>query len=94
MNDTQNSAEVIGLHAIAWLAANDELLPVFLGASGASEQDFIDRVQDNEFLGSVLDFILMDDAWIRAFCDDNDLAYDRPFRARQMMPGVEQVNWT
>lgn len=34
-----DAAETLGLKALAWLAGNDELLPVFLGATGASEAD-------------------------------------------------------
>lgn len=91
---SQESAEVIGLQALSWLAANDELLPVFLGASGASEADFRERMQDPDFLGSVLDFILMDDAWVKEFCETHSLTNDAPLRARVMLPGGEQVHWT
>lgn len=94
MSLTRNSAETIGLQALTWLAGNDDLLPVFLGATGASETDFRVRLQDAEFLGSVLDFILMDDAWVQAFCDAHGLPYDRPWQARAFLPGGEQVNWT
>jgi len=91
---TRESAEAIGLRCLAWLAGNDELLPVFLGASGAAVDDFRDRMQDADFLGSILDFVLMDDAWIAAFCADQGLPNDAPMRARALLPGGEQVNWT
>lgn len=91
---TQDSAETIGLRALAWLAGNDELLPVFLGATGAGEDDLRARAGDPEFLGSVLDFLLMDDTWIVAFCDTTALPYDRVMQARGALPGGQQVNWT
>ena len=94
LTNSRNTADVTGLQALSWLAANDELLPVFLGATGATEQDLRDGVQDPGFLASVLDFILMDDAWVQAFCDAHDLSYDSPLRARQMLPGGQEVNWT
>lgn len=94
MGDTRNSAEVTGLKALSWLAGNEELLPVFCGATGASEQDFRTRLGEPEFLGSVLEFILMDDAWVQAFCDKEGLPYDAPYRARQLLPGGGEVNWT
>jgi len=65
----QNSAETIALQALGWLAGNDALLPVFLGATGASEADLRERATEPEFLGAVLDFLMMDDAWVVAFCD-------------------------
>lgn len=94
MTDMQNAAEVTGLKALSWLAGHEELLPIFCGATGAAEQDFRARLGEPEFLVSVLDFILMDDAWIRGFCDAEGLPYDAPFRARQMLPGGGEVSWT
>lgn len=90
----QENAETIAINALGWLAGNDDLLPVFLGASGASVDDLKARAGDAEFLGSVLDFILMDDAWIVGFCDAQGLAYDTPMQARAALPGGAQVNWT
>jgi len=51
----QDSAETIALQALGWLAASDDLLPVFLGATGACEADLRARAAEPEFLGSVLD---------------------------------------
>jgi hypothetical protein len=67
---------------------------VFLGATGASEDDLRTQAADPAFLGSVLDFMMMNDAWIIAFCDANTIAYDRPKQARAALPGGEQVHWT
>ena len=90
----RDSAETLAIQALAWLAGNDELMPVFLGASGASIDDLRNRAGESEFLGSVLDFLMLDDSWVTAFCDDSGLAYDLPMRARQELPGGAQVNWT
>ncbi|MCG7627852.1 DUF3572 domain-containing protein [Epibacterium sp. MM17-32] len=87
-------AEVLGLKALSWLASNDELLPVFLGSSGASISDLRDRVNDPAFFGAVLDFLLMDDAWVMAFCDSAEVGYSALTEARAMLPGGEQVHWT
>lgn len=90
----QETAETIALQALAWLAGNDELLPVFLGASGACEADLRAGAADPAFLGSVLDFLTMDDAWVVDFCDNVGLGYEIPMRARQALPGGAQMNWT
>lgn len=87
-------AETLALRALAWLAGNDELLPVFLGATGSSADDLSVRASDPEFLGSLLDFLMMNDKWIVEFCDANSIGYDQPMLARQVLPGGEQVNWT
>lgn len=89
-----NEAERIALLALGWLAADAELCGVFLGTSGASVQDLRDQAADPAFQASVLDFVTMDDAWVMAFCDANALPYEAPMRARQALPGAEQVHWT
>ncbi len=94
MSFTPEAAETLALKALAWLVTNDDLLPVFLGATGASEDDLRSRASEPAFLGSVLDFLMMDDAWIIAFCDANTIAYEHPMFARAALPGGEQINWT
>ena len=72
MGDTRLSAEaaeVLALKALGWLASNEDLLPTFLGSTGASEADLRARAADPAFLGAVLDFLMMDDAWVVGFCD-------------------------
>ena len=88
------AAETVGIKALGWLAANDDLRSVFLGATGAQLEDLRASASDPIFLASVLDFLMMDDAWVIAFCDDSGLKYETPMRARQAMPGAEQVHWT
>ncbi|NRP12275.1 hypothetical protein XMM379_001338 [Aliiroseovarius sp. xm-m-379] len=87
-------AEVIGLTALTWLVGNEELLPVFLGASGAGIDDLKQGAGNPEFLAAVLDFLTMDDDWVVEFCRANTLPYDAPMRARHALPGGGQMNWT
>ena len=90
----KDSAELLAIEALSWLVGNEELLPVFLGSTGASESDLRAGAKDPVFLGSVLDFLMMDDAWITQFCENADYALDFPLRARAALPGGAQVNWT
>jgi hypothetical protein len=90
----RDAAETVGVQALGWLAGNDELLPVFLGSTGASLDDLRAGAGDPAFLGSVLDFVMMDDAWVVAFCDAVGIAYTTPMRARAALPGGGQVHWT
>ncbi|SLN49088.1 hypothetical protein TRL7639_02709 [Falsiruegeria litorea R37] len=89
-----DAAETLALNALGWLVANDELLPVFLSSTGASEADVKAQMANPEFLGSVLDFLMMDDAWIVAFCDANDISYDHPMQARAVLAGPADMHWT
>lgn len=90
----QDAAETIALKALAWIIGNDDLMAVFLGASGATPEDMKLRANDAEFLVSVLDFLCMDDAWIMEFCNSADLPADAPFLALRSLPGGREVHWT
>ena len=91
---TYDQAENIALLALGWLASNDELLPVFLGASGAAAEDIQGQAENPAFLASILEFLTMDDAWVVSFCDANTLKYEEPLRARYSLKGNEAVHWT
>ena len=91
---TPERAEHIGISALAWLAGNDELLPLFLGSSGAAADDIRAQAENPAFLGSVLEFLTMDDAWVVAFCDVNAVKYEEPLMARYALPGAQSVHWT
>ncbi|APO87102.1 DUF3572 domain-containing protein [Marivivens sp. JLT3646] len=87
-------AETIALRALGWLAANDDLCPVFLGATGASIDDIRTQATEPAFLASVLDFLTMDDEWVVQMCDALELPYETPLQARYALPGAESVHWT
>ena len=52
------------------------------------------RATEPEFLGAVLDFLMMDDAWVVGFCDAQGLKYETPMMARAALPGGAQMSWT
>ncbi len=91
---THEQAELIGIMALAWLAAHDELGPTFLGSTGASPEDLRNQAADPAFLTSVLEFVTMDDTWVIAFCTAEGLAFDRPLMARQVLSGAADMHWT
>jgi len=91
---TRDTAETLALQALAWLAGNEELLPVFMGATGSSQDDLRAHAGQPEFLASVLDFLLMDDAWVIACCDALQQPYPLLMQARAALPGGGQINWT
>lgn len=94
MSDPRDLAETIALQALAWLAGQEDLLRVFMGSTGATPQDLRERAGDAAFHGAVLDFLLMDDDWVRAFAADCALAPESVAGARAALPGGEQVHWT
>jgi hypothetical protein len=90
----QELAETIALQTLTWLVGNDELMSVFLGASGGSVDDFRERAADPVFLASVLDFVMMDDAWVIEACEINKVPYESLTMARALLPGGDLPNWT
>ena len=94
MPSREDAAELLALQALGWLASNDELLPTFLSACGASLEDMAGAARDPAFLASVLDFLLNDDAWVIAFCDATGHKYTEPMTARAYLPGGQATHWT
>ena len=88
------SAENLARDVVIWLAGEEDLLPVFMNATGSDAASVRKGMHDPQFLGAVLDFLLMDDRWIVGFCDAQGVAYDLPQRARAVLPGGEAVHWT
>ncbi|MDE9449324.1 DUF3572 domain-containing protein [Aliiroseovarius sp. Z3] len=88
------NAETTALKALGWLVADEDLLPVFMGATGVDQDALRAGAGEAAFLGSVLDFLLMDDAWVIRVCDALNLPYDQLAIARQMLPGGAQTHWT
>ncbi|ABV94552.1 hypothetical protein Dshi_2819 [Dinoroseobacter shibae DFL 12 = DSM 16493] len=90
----QEAAEALALEALGWIASQEDLMGVFLGATGSDVATVRAQAQDPQFLVSVLDFLLMDDAWVIGFCDAQGRAYDAPMRALAALPGGAQMHWT
>lgn len=91
---TQDTAEVLGLRVLGWLATEETVLSAFQNASGATSDDIRQGASDTDFLGAVLDFVMMDDAWVVQCCDTLGVPYDSLMQARQALPGGAEVNWT
>lgn len=87
-------AEFIAIQALGHIAGDEELLFAFLDITGLSPDDLRSRAGESDILGGVLDFILMDEARLLAFCEAADLKPEIPGRARRLLPGGEEVHWT
>lgn len=90
----RESAETVALGALAWLMGPADLGDVFLGASGFDAEGLRDRAGDPEVLAAVLDFVLMDDAWVTGFAAAAGLPPEAVVRARAALPGGALPHWT
>ena len=91
---TPESGEVVALQALAWLLSQDDLRDVFLGSTGADAKDLRAQATDTAFQAAVLEFLLMDDAWVIRFCDAQGVSYETPAQALAALPGQALPNWT
>lgn len=89
----KNTAEVIALGALGWLV-EAELLDTFQSATGAERDTIRAAAGDPDFLAAVLDFVMMDDDWVRGVCDGQNLPYERLMQARAALPGGNLPHWT
>jgi hypothetical protein len=89
----QDRAETLALQALAWMAADDDMAARFAGATGASLPEARNRLEDPVFLASVLEFLLMEDRWVMAFCDTHGLPYEAPMQALVALPGGRRDEW-
>ena len=90
----QELAETIALQALAWIAADEDMLGNFCGATGTAPGDLRRAAEDPEFLAGVLDFLILDDAWVQAFAEAADLSPDSAIKARSVLPGGAAPHWT
>ncbi|MBF9043600.1 DUF3572 family protein [Rhodobacterales bacterium HKCCE4037] len=90
----QEIAETRALTLLAWLMGEDELLPVFMGATGVAEADLRSRAGEADFLASVLDFLLMDDRWVIRASDGTGIPAHDFALIRAGLPGGALPNWT
>lgn len=94
---TPKRAEEIAADALIWLCGQDDLLPVFLAATGASAEDLRIGLQtgaDPALGGAALDFILMRDETVIAACGALGLAFDQLAIAQAVLAGAGQMHWT
>ena len=88
------AAQVLGLEALTWVLAQEELIGNFLSTTGAYPQDLAGLASQPLFLGAVLDFLMEDDQRIIAFCT----AHNHPLTivqiARAALPGAQYMHWT
>lgn len=90
---TPDAAETVALRALAWMAAREEMAQAFSGATGASLAAAAERLGEAGYLSGILEFLVLEDRWVRDFCDGEGLPYDTPLRALAALPGGRREEW-
>jgi hypothetical protein len=73
VHNPREVAEIVAVQALAFLAADPERLGLFLAESGLGPETLRAAAADPHFLASVLDFMLRDDATVKAFASVSQL---------------------
>jgi hypothetical protein len=84
----------IAQDALIWLSREPEAFGHFLNATGFSPDDLRDRHADPEFLGFLLDFVMMSDESVMGAAAAAGIAPDGIARARAALPGGDSPAWT
>jgi hypothetical protein len=66
-------AEIVAVQALSFVAGDPERLGLFLAESGIGPETLRSAAADPHFLANVLDFVLRDDATVRAFATASEL---------------------
>ena len=73
VHNPREVAEIVAVQALSFIAADPERLGLFLAESGLGPETLRSAAADPNFLCSVLDFVLRDDATVQAFASVSQL---------------------
>ena len=73
VHNPREVAEIVAVQALSFIASDPERLGLFLAESGIGPETLRTAAADPRFLASVLDFIMRDDATVKAFADVSQL---------------------
>ena len=85
---TQNPrevAEIVAIQALSFVAGDPERLGVFLAETGIGPETLRSAAADPRFLAGVLDFVLRDDATVKAFAAASELDPTTIAAAREVL---------
>ena len=78
-------AEIVAIQALSFVAGEPERLGLFLAETGVGPETLRNAASDPNFLLSVLDFVLRDDATVKAFASSVELHPTNVAAARQVL---------
>jgi hypothetical protein len=72
-HNAREVAEIVAVQALSFIAGEPERLGAFLAESGIGPETLRSAAADPHFLGNVLDFVLRDEATVKAFAAASQL---------------------
>src|SRR6476619_2342964 len=84
-NNPREVAEIVAVQALSFVAGEPERLGAFLAETGIGPETLRSAAADPHFLASLLDFVLRDDATVKAFAAASELDPTTVAAARQAL---------
>lgn len=81
-------AEIIGLNALGFLAADGERLQRFMDLSGLDVAAIRAGATRPAFLGGILDHLLSDESLLLIFAEEQQMRPERIAQLRRKLPGA------
>ena len=81
-------AEIVAVQALGFIAGDPERLGAFLAETGIGPASLRAAAADPQFLVSLLDFVLRDDATVKAFAKQSELHPTNIAAAREVLGDV------
>jgi len=85
VHNPREVAEIVAIQALSFIAGDPERLGLFLAESGIGPESLRAAAADPRFLTSVLDFVMRDDATVKAFAAASELHPTNIAAARQAL---------
>jgi hypothetical protein len=85
VHNPREVAEIVAIQALTFVAGDPERLGLFLAESGLGPETLRTAAANPQFLASVLDFVMRDDATVKAFADATQLHPTNVAAARQAL---------
>lgn len=83
--DARETAEIVAIQALSFVAGDAERLGRFLAETGIGPETLRTAAKDPGFLAGVLDFLLRDEALIKAFSESSHLDPKIVSNAREVL---------
>jgi hypothetical protein len=85
---TRETAEMLAIQALSFLADEPERLARFLAVTGIEAQSLRDAAREPNFLLGVLDHLAGDERLLRQFSDHQEITPEVVTRARDLLAGA------
>ena len=79
-------AEILALQMMQFLLGDEDRAAGFLGVTGCSPEDLRQRINELDFLGGVIDYMLGREDLLTEFCVQQAVEPTLPMRLRDALP--------